>query len=198
MFSFSAQMHCFSLLILSIAAFQCQGLDSGGIFIGRCCLTCERWLLFSHLPSPLSTFFTVSVFHRKIFTLHSLCNTLPFPGFLIHTRFCTDIQTFMTSEWLVSVIIKAIIILGIVRVFHKTAFIAAKTISWDLNHFCKSLFVMNGMIMLRHDALSECKSGKTTTNYSSHNCSYQRLLHAVLTRGVGTKKVTRSYTPEHC
>ena len=65
---------------------------------------------------------------------------------------------------MVNVIIKAIIIIGIVWVFHKTAFIAAKTISsWDLNHFCKSLFVMNGMIMLRHDALSECKSGKTTT-----------------------------------
>ena len=64
---------------------------------------------------------------------------------------------------MVSVIIKAIIIRGIVWVFHKTTFIAAKTISWDLNHFCKSLFVMNGMIMLRHDALSECKSGKTTT-----------------------------------
>ena len=60
-------------------------------------------------------------------------------------------------------IIKAIIIRGIVWVFHKIAFIAAKTISWDLNHFCKSLFVMNEMIMLRHDALSECKSGKTTT-----------------------------------
>ena len=147
-------------------------------------------------PSPLSSQCLSSTARYSHCTLSA--TLFLSPGFLYILDFCTDIQTFMTSEWLVSVIIKAIIILGIVRVFHKTAFIAAKTISWDLNHFCKSLFVMNGMIMLRHDALSECKSGKTTTNYSSHNCSYQRLLHAVLTRGVGTKKVTRSYTPEHC
>ena len=46
--------------------------------------------------------------------------------------------------------------------------------------------------------LVNVRVGRQPQNYSSHNCSYQQLLHAVLTRVVGTKKVTRSYTPEHC
>ena len=93
----------------------------------------DLWTLVTILPSselPLHSLHSVCVCHRKIFTLHSLCNTLPFPELLIQTTFCVDIQIFTMSEWLVSVIIKAIIILGIVRVFHKTTFIAAKTISW--------------------------------------------------------------------
>ena len=62
-----------------------------------------------------------------------------------------------------NVIIKAIIIIGIVWVFLKTAIVLLQKLYHGIETIFASLFVMNGMIMLRHDALSECKSGKTTT-----------------------------------
>ena len=123
------------------------------------CPTCERWLLFSHLPSsPLSQSPPQDI-HTALLSATLFLSW----SFLCYLILYWHSNIYDLLRVLVSVIIKAIIIRGIVWVFHKTTFIAAKTISWDLNHFCKSLFVMNGMIMLRHDALSECKSGKTTT-----------------------------------